>query len=153
MNFHDYLNRQQNEDRRAFVIHYGAKSGKTRFARRIRETRQDTYLLDLLAYFLAHSELPTIQRCGFHMLKNLLLKLDVAQWVVVVDNPDFLFNTWSAEDKNDLLNWLRVQLRSPSVTRKTFVFVVQTDDVIAAADLHNSYGERRVLALNEFNDL
>lgn len=153
MNFHDYLNRQQNEDRRAFVIHFGARSGKTRFARRSCETRHDAYLLDLLAYFLEHPELPPIEKCGFDMLKGLLLALDVPQDVVIVDNPDFLFNTWSAEQKQRLLNWLRTQLRSPSVTQKTFVFVIQTDDIIAAANLHNSCGESRVLPLNAFDAL
>ena len=153
MNFHDYLNRQQNEDRRAFIIHYGARSGKTRFARRICETRQDAYLLDLLAYFLEHPELPPIDKCSFDTLKGLLLTLAVPRDVIVVDNPDFLLNTWSAEERHRLLNWLRTQLRSPSVTQKTLVFVVQTDDIIAAADLHNSCGESRVLALDAFDAL
>lgn len=153
MNFHDYLNRQQNEDRRAFIIHYGAGSGKTRFARRICETRQDAYLLDLLAYFLEHPELPPIDKCSFDTLKDLLLTLVVPRDVIVVDNPDFLLNTWSAEEKHRLLNWLRTQLRSPGVTQKAFVFVIQTDDILAAADLHNSYGEPRVLALDAFDAL
>lgn len=151
MNFHDYLNRQQNEDRRAFIIHYGARCGKTRFARRICETRQDAYLLDLLAYFLEHPELPPIERCGFDMLKGLLLALDMPQDVVIVDNPDFLFNTWNAEEKQRLLSWLRTQLRSPGVTKKTFVFLVQTDEIIAVADLRNSGNESRVLALDAFD--
>lgn len=153
MNFHDYLNRQQNEDRRAFVVHYGAKTGKTRFARRVCETRGDAYLLDLLAYFLDHPELPPIQKCDFDVLKELLLKLNVAQDVILVDNADFLFNTWRREEKQRLLNWLQVQLRSPAVTRKTFVFFIQTDDIIAAADLRNSANEPRVLPLNAFDAL
>jgi hypothetical protein len=153
MNFHDYLNRQQNEDRRAFIIHYGARSGKTRFARRICETRQDAYLLDLLAYFLEHPELPPIEKCGFDMLKGLLLALDVPQDVIIVDNPDFLFNIWSAEEKQRLLGWLRTQLRSPGVTKKTIVFLVQTDDIITVADLRNSGNEPRVLALDAFDAL
>lgn len=153
MNFHEYLNRQQNEDRRAFIIHYPARSGKTRFARRICETRQDACLLDLLVYFLDHPQLPPIQQCGVDALQGLLLGLDVPQSVVVVDNSDFLLNTWSAEEKRRLFNWLRVQLRSPAVTQKTFIFVIQTDDIIAAADLRNSYHESRVLALHEFDAL
>ena len=153
MNFHDYLNRQNNEDRRAFVIHYPAKSGKTSFARRICETRQDAYLLDLQHYFLEHPELPPIQRCGVTALKNLLLSLKRPERVLVVDNPDFLLNTWSNEEKVTFVNWLRVELRSPADTEKTLVFVIQSDDVIATADMRNSYGEPRVLALNQFDAL
>ena len=153
MNFHEYANRQQSEDRRAFIVHYGPKKGKTRFARRICETRSDAHLLDLLAYFLAHPELPPIQKCSFETLKQLLLGLDVPQDIVIIDNPDFLFNTWSSEEKQNLLNWFRVQLRSPSVTRKTFALIIQTDEILAAADLRDSCGDVRVLALNEFDAL
>lgn len=153
MNFHDYLNRQQSEDKRAFIIHYPARSGKTRFARRICETRKDAYLLDLLAYFLEHPELPPIQKYGLDDLKKLLLALDMPHEVIVVDNPDFLFNTWSVEEKQSLLNWLGARLRSPGDTKKVFVFVIQTDDVIAAADLRNSGNEPRVLVLDAFDAL
>ncbi len=150
MKFDDYLNRQNNEDRRAFVIHYPARSGKTDFARRICESHQDAYLLDLQSYFLEHPELPPIQRCGVSALKGILLSLERRERVLVVDNPDFLLNTWSDEEKRGFVTWLRIQLRSPADTEKTLVFVIQSDDVIATADIRNSYGEPRVLALNEF---
>jgi hypothetical protein len=153
MNFHDYLNRQNNEDRRAFVIHYPAKSGKTSFARRICETRQDAYLLDLQGYFREHPELPAIQQCNPSVLKNLLLSLDRSERVLVVDNPDFLLNTWSKEEKRTLVHWLRYDLRSPVVTDVTFVLVIQTDDIIANSDMFNSRDEPRVLALNQFDAL
>ena len=154
MNFHDYLNRQNNEDRRAFVIHFPAKSGKTSFARRICETRQDAYLLDLQRYFLEHPELPPIQQCDPSVLKNLLLSRDRQEGVLVIDNPDFLLNTWSREEKRALLHWMRIQLRSPVDTEKTLVFIIQSDDILATAnDMRNSYGEPRVLALNQFDAL
>jgi hypothetical protein len=153
VNFQDYLNRQNNEDRRAFVIHYPAKSGKTDFARRICETRDDAYLLDLQSYFRDHPALPPIHRCQLSALKGILLSLEGPERVLVVDNPDFLLNTWDGEEKRGFVTWLRTQLRSPVDTEKTLVFVIQTDDIIAAADIRNSYGERRVLALNEFEAL
>jgi len=153
VNFHEYLNRQNNEDRRAFIIHYPAASGKTDFARRICETRQDAYLLDLQSYFLNHPELPPIVECGISTLKGILLSLNIPECVLVVDNPDFLLNTWSDEEKRGFLTWLRTQLRSPVDTDKTMVFVIQSDDIIAAADIQNSYGQQRVLALNQFEAL
>lgn len=153
MDFHAYLNRQNSEDRRAFVIHYPAKSGKTRFARRVVEVRKDAYLLDLQSYLLQHPELPPIEQCGLATLKAILLSLDRPEPVVLVDNPDFLLNVWSDEEKRAFLNWLRVGLRSPADTEKTMVLLIQTDEVIAAADIRNSYGEPRVLALNAFDVL
>lgn len=153
MNLHDYLNHQNNEDRRAFVIHYPAKSGKTRVARRIVEARKDAALVDLQSYFLQHPELPPIQRCGPSVLQGILLSLDRPEAIIVIDNPDFLLNTWTDDEKRTWLNWLRVQLRSPGDTEKTFIFMIQTDEVIATADMRNSYGEPRVLALNAFDAL
>jgi len=153
MNFHDYLNRQNNEDKRAVVIHYPAKSGKTLFARRICETRKDAYLLDLQRYFLDHPELLPIHKCDLTKLQGILLSINVSESVLVVDNPDFLFNTWDEGEKDAFLYWLRVQLRSPVVTEKTMVFIIQDDELLARADFRNSHGEPRVLALNEFDAL
>ena len=40
-----------------------------------------------------------------------------------------------------------------SVTRKTFALIIQTDEILATADLRDSCGASRVLALNEFDAL
>ena len=151
MNFTDYLNRQKAEDRQAFIIHYPPCSGKTQFAWQLTKTHPDIYYLDLLGYFLAHQELPAITQFDSNALRSLLLALDVPQTVILVDNPDFLFNTWSASEKKALLHWLRVELRSPGDTKKTFVFIIQDDEVLAAGNFCNSYDEPRVLAMNLFD--
>lgn len=153
MNVHDYLRRQNAEYNRSFIIHYPAQTGKTRFARRICETREDAYLFDLLSHFVEHPDLPPIQRCSVAVLKSVLLKLNISQRVLIVDNPDFLINTWSPDEKEEFLNWLGVLLRSPGDTEKTMVFVVQTDGLISNSDLRNSHHEPRVLPLDAFDAL
>jgi len=77
----------------------------------------------------------------------------VGESVVLVDNLDFLFNTWLKRDQADFLNWLKIQLRSPGVTKKTFVFFVQSDPFFESMDVNNSQGESRVLPLNAFESL
>lgn len=151
MNFADYLSHQKSEDRRSFIIHYPANSGKSQFARRLQSTRSDIYYLDLLAYFIQHPSFAAVAQFDFNKLRNLLLSLDAPQPVVLVDNPDFLLNTWNAAEKQALLDWVRVGLRSPADTEKIFVFIIQDDDVLATADFQNAYGEPRVLALNLFD--
>jgi hypothetical protein len=43
-----------------------------------------------------------------------------------------------------------LRLKSPGVTDKTFVFMVQTDPVIAGQALKNTRGHPRILPLNAF---
>jgi hypothetical protein len=151
MNFHDFLNRQKTEDRRAFIVHYPAKSSKTQFARHAVKTHPDIYYLDLQQYFLDRPQ--SSDQFGFSELKSVLLNLNVSESVLLVDNPDFLFNTWTKRDQADFANWLKIQLRSPGVTKKTFVFFVQNDPYFENMDLKNSQGESRVLPLNAFESL
>jgi len=151
--FFQYLNQQSNEDKQAFIIHFPAKSGKTEFAIKVTSQRPDIYYLDLQKTFLIKPDVPSIVDCSSEFLKKYLLTLELKQSVIFIDNPDFLFNTWSPSEKNDLLNWIRVQLRSPGVINKTLIFMIQTDEVLANAQFKNSIGQPRILALNQFESI
>lgn len=153
INFFHYLNQQKNEDKQAFIIHYPANSGKTEFAKNVSSLRPDIYYLDLQKTFLEQSNLPQISICGFNFLKTFLLTFDKNQPVILIDNPDFLFNTWELPEKHVFLNWIKVQLRSPGVIKKTLIFMIQTDDVFATAQFNNSLGQPRILALNQFESI
>jgi len=150
INFYKYLDQQSSEDKRAFIVHYPAKSGKTAFAKRAAAQRAGIYYLDLQEAFLKQPNLPKITQCGFEFLKEYLLRLQLKEEFVLIDNPDFLFNTWKAEDKQALLHWMKAQLRSPGVTDKTFIFFIQSDEILAIAQFNNSCGQPRILPLNEF---
>lgn len=153
INFHRFLDQQSSEDTRAFIIHYPANSGKTAFARHAATQRPGIYYLDLQETFLNQPDLPPITKCGFSYLKDFLLALQISDEFVIVDNPDFLFNTWKPEEKQELLYWIKVKLRSPGVTSKTFIFFIQSDEILAIEQFKNSRGQSRVLALNEFEAL
>jgi len=150
INFYKYLDQQSSEDKRAFIVHYPAKSGKTSFAKRAAAQRAGIHYLDLQETFLKQPDLPKITQCGFAFLKEYLLGLQVTEEFILIDNPDFLFNTWKSEDKQALLHWMKVQLRSPGVTEKTFSFFIQSDEILATAQFNNSCGQPRILPLNEF---
>lgn len=153
MNFFDFINRQNNEDRRAFIVHYPPKSGKTQFARRVVAKRDDVHLLDLQTFFLDYPALPPIHQCGLDILKDIALSLDVPQKVVIIDNPDFLFNIWRKSEKRDFIDWIRYQLRSPGDTEKTYIFMIQTDSELSTAHFKNSHGDHRVLPLSAFETI
>ena len=150
INFYKYLDQQSSEDKRAFIVHYPAKSGKTSFAKRAVAKRAGIYYLDLQEAFLKQPDLPKMTQCGFDFLKEYLLGLQVKEEFVLIDNPDFLFNIWKTEDKQALLHWMKVQLRSPGVTEKTFAFFIQSDEILATTQFNNSCGQPRILPLNEF---
>lgn len=149
INFYSYLDQQSSEDTRSFIIHYYADSGKTVFARHAASLRPGIYYLDLQETFLNRPNLPPITQCGFSFLKDYLLGLQISEEFIIVDNPDFLFNTWGPEDKQALLYWMKLQLRSPGDTEKTFIFMIQDDEILANAQFNNSCGQSRVLPLNE----
>lgn len=151
MNFHNFLDRQKTEDRRAFIVYFKAKSGKTKFAKQIADVRADVYYLDLQEYTLGHPD--SITAYNFSGLKTFLLDIIVDQPVILIDNPDFLFNTWVKKDEIEFENWLKIQLRSPGVTEKTYVFFVQNDPFFENLKLMNSHGESRVIPLNSFDSL
>jgi len=153
LDFQVYLNRQNTEGLRACIIHAPRLSGKTHFARRIVETRHDAYLFDLQKFFLENPGLPPVHQVGLDELWEILLKIETDKNVIVVDHPDFLFNTWSRQEKVGFVNFIRVQLRSPGDTLKTFVIVMQSDSQMTQAQFQNSHGEARVLKLSEFDAL
>lgn len=153
MDIQGYINRQNTEDRRAFIIHAPAVNGKTYFARRIVEMRQDAYLFDLQKYFLENPGLPPVHHVGLDELLEMLLKVETDKSVIVVDHADFLFNTWNREKKEQYVNFIRRQLRSPRDTIKTFIFMMQSNSQMSTTQFQNSHGEARILKLSEFDAL
>ena len=154
MNFNTYLSHQMAEDRRAFVVHFPARSGKTQYTQRVSQLRNDVYYIDLQTYFLEKKDLPPIEDCDVEVVKNLLLDLKVSQPVIIVDNPDFLFNTWGRNEKSEFLKWVNRALRSPTHTQKTFVFFFQDDPEFLSLSFDvNTHQEPRLLPLNFFDAL
>jgi hypothetical protein len=148
-----YLITQGQERYRACIIHAPAMGHKTELARRIRDVL-GAYLLDLQAYFLEHPNLAAkIDRFGPDDLESLLLRLQVAPRLVVVDNLDFLLNTWSRARLEQFVAMVDVRLVSPDVTDKTFVFFVQTRPEIVSRQLTNTRGQPRILPLDAFQPL
>ena len=127
-----------------------ASGHKTETARRMCDML-GAYLLDLQAHFLERPELSSrIARFDPEDLEKLLLQLEVPQPIVVVDNMDFLLNTWSQTRRKRVVGMVDLRLKSPGVTNKTYVFMVQTDPAIAGRSVKNTQGHPRILPLNAF---
>lgn len=154
MNFLEILDIQKQEDRQAFIIHYPANTGKSLFVQKACALRPGLFRLDLLIDFLGDPGLQVKQFNPERLQKYLLsYAYPGGTYTVFVDNPDFLFNTWGKAEKEAFIQWLSYPLRTPAATDKTFIIVIQTDDVVRAARLNNSRHQSRILALNEFDAL
>lgn len=149
----DYIAAQATESYRAFIIHGPPMCGKTRLARRMQEVL-GAYMLDLQAHFVANPDLcARIDRYRPQDLERLLLALEAPESLVVVDNPDFLINTWTPGHKREFVAMVDRRLRSPRDTEKTFAFLIQTDPVIVRHELTNTRGLPRILPIDAFYDL
>jgi len=153
LNLSEYVKGQITERYRAFIIHGPAMSGKTRLARRMRDVL-GAYVLDLQAHFVADSDLcARIDRYRPRDFERLLLALQVPESLVVVDNLDFLINTWTSRHKREFVAMVDHRLHSPTVTDKTFVFLIQTDPVIVRHELSNTRGQPRILPIDTLHAL
>ena len=151
MKFDDFLDFQMTQDRRAFVVHFPALSGKTRYFSTVAASRKDAVLLDLQRWLLKRAITENAKVIDPEDLFKMLLDLDYQNSIIIVDNVDVVFNSWKKHMKDDFFTSLRVWLRSPSVTSNTFVFVLQDDASLAKVTLANSRNESRVLPLDAFD--
>jgi hypothetical protein len=157
MNFAKYLEQQRHEDRQAFIIHYPALSGKTRFIQKACQVIPGLHYVNWLEYILVKQNLASLEKIGPGQFEKELLEIDKSlrdeKTAVLVDQGDPMLNTWDADEKQEFLHRLRVPLRTPGVVKRTFVFIIQTDGVLSSAVLINTLNQSRILALNELDAL
>jgi hypothetical protein len=123
----EYLKIQAQETCRAFIIHAPAMAGKTGLAHRM-ERILGSYRLDLQKLFISNKKLAAqVDQFRPRDLERILLNIDVPQNVVVIDNIDFILILWTQRRKQEFMNMVDLRLKSPDVTTKTFVFMVQDD--------------------------
>jgi len=146
-----FIDIQSRESFRAFFIVGRANSGKSRFARKIVERAQG-YYLNLLELFMKRSGLSEmVDTFRPEQLERLLLAMESDSTLFVVDDIDFLLNTWTDKTKDEFVNRF-LRLRS-GVTDKIFCFVVQEDEVFEKVEFRNTIGQSRILNLHEIADI
>jgi DNA replication protein DnaC len=138
---------QTKEQYRTVMILGPADCGKTRFAKLLAEKTGAKYI-DLLETFVYDENLSkSIDTFDVFSLKKYLLKLTAEEPVIIVDNVDFLVNTWSDREKGEFLNLID-KLRS-NETKKTFCFFVQEEGIFDSKRIINSRNESRIIHLNQ----
>ena len=138
---------QIKEQYRAIMILGPANSGKTKLADLLAQKAKATYL-DLLDTFARDESLAkSIDTFDVPNFKKYLLGLATSKAVVIVDNIDFLINTWSDREKGEFLNFVE-KLRS-NETKKVFCFFVQEEEIFRSKSILNSRNESRIIHLSQ----
>ena len=138
---------QTKEQYRTVMILGPANCGKTRFAKLLAEKINAKYI-DLLEIFVDDENLSkSIDTFDVFSLKKYLLKLATEEPVIIVDNIDFLVNTWSDREKGEFLNLID-KLRS-NETKKTFCFFAQEEGIFDSNRILNSGNESRIIHFDQ----
>ena len=138
---------QTKEQYRAIMIIGPANSGKTKLANLLAQKIKAKYL-DLLDIFAKNESLAkSIDTFDVPNLKKYLLDLAINEAVVIVDNIDFLVNTWSDREKGEFLNLVE-KLRS-NETKKVFCFFVQEEENFKSKSIFNSRNQSRIIHLSQ----
>ena len=154
VNLKKFVNTLSGERHRTFIVHNGPTTGKSKYARLFAEKSKGKYL-DLLKRFGKDAELKKkIDVFDFRDLETLLVEETKDTNLLILDNVEFLLNTWD-EGGYDLLfhlltkNWNSFQSSYRAVLG---VFLI-TNRKILDLELNTSKGETRVFHLSELESL
>ena len=146
-----FIKAQQIERYRAFVIHGPAMSYKTKFARKLAQKVAGKYI-DLLPTALNEPWGQMIDEFGAVDFQRWLLQRTQSEQIVLVDNLDFLFNTWPDHEKIRFLTF--IDKLSNTLTPCVHGFVLQDDPSLqAGAIAANTKGMSRVISIQLIQDL
>lgn len=102
----DLLRRQTTERYRAVLVTGSAGCGKSDYAKKLADALSARYL-DLLNEFVEDGELSArIDTFDRQKLFDLLKLKAQGEKILILDNPDFLINTWGDRTRREFCEWL-----------------------------------------------
>lgn len=154
VNLKEFMNSLSGERHRTFIVHNGPTTGKSKYARLFAENSKGKYF-DLLERFGKDTELKNrIDVFDIRDLENLLVEEAKDTNLLILDNVEFLLNTWD-DSGHDLLfhllakNWDSFK---PSYRAVLSVFLI-TNRNILDLELNTSKGETKVFHLGRLESL
>lgn len=154
VNLKEFINNLSGERHKTFIVHSDPESGKPKYARLFAEKSKGKYL-DLLERFGKDVELKNkIDVFDIRNLENLLVSEAEDTNLLILDNVEFLLNTWGG-DGYDLLfhlldkNWDSFKSSYRAVLG---VFLINNQKVLDL-ELKTSKGETRVFHLGRLESL
>ena len=154
VNLKEFIKTLSGERHRTFIVHSDSASGKSKYARQLAKYVGGKYL-DLLERLGKDEKLKSkIDVFGIKDLEALLVEEAKETNLLIVDNVEFLLNTWDEDGCVLLFGLLRRHWDSfkPSY-RATLGFFLTTNQKIMELELNTSKGETRVFHLKRLESL
>ena len=138
---------QTREQYRAILILSPAGPERTKFAQLLAAKSKAKYvdLLDIFSKDEGISE--SIDTFDVSKLKIFLINLPAKEAIVIVDNFDFLLNTWSDKEIGEFLTI--VEMLRECDTPRTFCFFTQDLKIFSSKLIYNSQSYSRILTINQ----
>lgn len=144
--FKDFLYEQFKERYKHFIICSLPMTGKTEFSKRVCE-EYDGYYLDVLNEIKNNSlivkEIDTFYPNDFF---NWIAQYNEKGKFIIVDNFDFLINTWREQQEEMFLS-----LVEKEQSNIVYCFIVQERKFLMNRDITNLSGKSRIINLFEIN--
>jgi len=154
VNLKKFIKGLSGERYKTFIIHSGPVTGKSRYARQFAKDTGGKYL-DLLKKFREDEKLKSrIDIFGIIEFEKLLIKEARGTNLLILDNPEFLLNTWNEDGYDLLFHLLRKKWDSfkPSYQATLGVFLASNRKILDLK-LITSKGDTRVFHLNRLESL
>lgn len=154
MNLKEFINSLSGERHRTFIVHNGPATGKSKYARLFAEKSKGKYL-DLLERFGKDAELKNrIDIFDIRDIENLLIEEAKDTNLLILDNVEFLLNTWHDNGHDLLFHLLAKSWDSFKASYRAVlgVFLI-TNRKILDLELKTSKGETRVFHLGRLESL
>ncbi len=136
----DFIQTQLKERYKTFALYGPAMNGKSELAKKLADKTGVLYI-DLLAEFVSNIDLSSnIDIFEPKDLKDYLRKLAFNGRLIIIDNIDFLINTWDNLNKEHFLNFI-----DKDEYKIAYCFILQELKILRESNIVNSLGQSRVL--------
>lgn len=152
----EYLNQLELERYRAIIIHTIPSRSEllSKFILKVCKKVEGKYI-DLLEAFISTSDLnENIEYFGPDEFKEYLIKESKSESTLIIDRADFILDTWKKSERRDFFQMIDDQWDGfKERMRAKIIICLQTSQEIENLKIMNSLDEKRVLKLEEFNDI
>lgn len=154
MNIEKFIKNLSDERYKTFVVHSGPKTGKSEYAKLLAEKSNGKYL-DLLKIFKENDDLRSkIDIFGIRELENFLVSEGKEETLIILDNIEFLLNTWNKDNYDLLFNLIFKKWDSFKTAYKPILVVFLISNTkLFDLKINTTKGDSMVLHLNTLESL